>query len=107
METGKKLEAMRQRIKHRRPQATEYLKLIKEFTSYKVDFSDIKTIAKKVHDFCQNDMNAFSFITLYLIHSANEQLNKNPSSLFEIIEKLKDVFNKLSEDYPPSSVDVE
>ncbi len=44
-----------------------------------MDFSDIKKVASKVHDFCKKDMNAFNFITLYLVHSANEQLNKNPN----------------------------
>ncbi len=50
------------------------------------------------------DMNAFSFLTLYLMHSANEQLNKNPDSLFEVIDKLKRVLNELSIEYPPSSI---
>ncbi len=70
-----------------------------------MDFSDIDRVAKKVHDFCKKDMNAFSFITLYLINSANAQLNKNPSSLFQIINNLKGVLDKLSMDYPPSSTE--
>ncbi len=93
LETGHKLKALKKRIKNRRAQAAEYLAFIKEFSSYKVDFSDINKIASKVKEFCKNDMNAFSFITLYLIHSANEQLNQNPNSLFEIIDKLKSVLS--------------
>ena len=71
-----------------------------------MDFSDIKKIARRVHEFCQKDTNAFSFITLYLINCTNLQLNNNPSSIFEIIDKLKAILNELSVEYPPSSVEV-
>ncbi len=75
---------------------------MKEFSSYKMDFSDVKKVAHKVHDFCKKDMNAFNYITLYLVHSANEQLNQKPSSLLDIVKKLKNIYNQLSIDYPPS-----
>ncbi len=76
---------------------------IKEFNTYKMDFSDVKIVARKIHEFCKYDINAFGFITLYLVHCTNEQLNENPGELFEVVERLKNILVELSEEYPPGA----
>ncbi len=72
MQVEKKLTSLKQRIMPHRSRAIDYLAFMKEFSSYKMDFSDVDKVASKVHEFCKKDINAFCFITVYLVYSANE-----------------------------------
>lgn len=55
---------------------------MKNFSSYQKDLTDIKKVAKKAYELCKKDINAFSFVTLYLYSSINEQLQNNPRNVF-------------------------
>jgi len=48
----------------------------------------------KVRNLCQNDLQSFSFITLYLIHAINKFLESN-KSLNEVQNLLEEVLLKL------------
>jgi hypothetical protein len=84
----------------------EVFDFMKNFFSYQKDLSDIKKVAKRAYQLCKKDINAFSFVTLYLYSSINEQLEKNPRNVFEIMEQLKNIIKELSVFYPPNSFEV-
>ena len=58
-----------------------------------MDFSDTLEVAKMASHYCRFDINAFAFLTLYLVCCVNIKLNLNPNALFNIIKGLQKIFN--------------
>ncbi len=48
-----------------------------------------KTVDERAYELCKKDIYAFSFVTLYLSNCINIELQKNPSSVFILIDGLK------------------
>ncbi len=69
-----------------------------------MDLSDeeVQKLTGKVRTLCQNDLNSFSFITLYLIHAIRKFIESN-KSFSEVQKLLESVLLKLEKLYPAST----